>query len=117
MPHGEKFNWGAESAARHLSERHSMKWVALLLALGLLEVAGVLLVAMSTDASAQSASTVGARSARDDISAAYTPPTVFIANKLPFDAESLQGEAPRKNTRKRTRNRCARITTTCWSAA
>lgn len=94
-----------------------MKWVALLLAVGLFEVAGVLLVAMSTDASAQFASTVGARSARDDISPANTPPDIFIASELPFDAESLQGEAPRKNIRKRSRNRCARITTTCWSAA
>lgn len=93
-----------------------MKLVALLLALGILEVMAVMLVAVSVDASAQSPFIAGPLLVSTD-NAAVDEPAKLVANGTRFDPESLQSATPRKNTKKRARNRCARITTTCWSAA
>ena len=94
-----------------------MKLVAFLLALGLFGVMGVMLIALSADASAQSPFAVGTRSVSVGNAPVSAPPANLIANRTQFDPESLQSEASRKTTRKRARNRCARITTTCWNAA
>ena len=93
-----------------------MKLVALVVALGILEAISVMLVAVSVDAAAQSPFIAGSRLVGADNAAVNDPPATLVANGTRFDPESLQSEAQRKNTKKRVRNRCARITTTCWSA-
>lgn len=94
-----------------------MKWLALVLALGLVEMMGVMFIAMAANASAHTILASGSRTVIADLRPADPQPANFITSKSQIDLEGLQGEAPRKNTRKRSRSRCARITTTCWSAA
>ena len=106
-----------QSAARLFSPRHSMKLVALFLALGLFGMMGVMLVAMAGVASAQSPFTTKARLADASTAPVNEPSANFIENATRFDQQTLAGEMPRENPQKRLRIRCARITTTCWSAA
>ena len=109
--------WRTSSAARHFLARKSMKSVGLFLALGIFGVMGVTLVAMSGVASAQSPLTTNARLANASAPALNEPSANFTGNAIRFDQQTLAGEMPRENPQKRSRNRCARITTTCWSAA
>ena len=106
-----------QSAARLFSPRHSMKLVALFLALGLFGMMGVMLVAMAGVASAQSPFTTKARLADASTAPVNEPSANFIENATRFDRHTPVGEIPRENPEKRSRNRCARITATCWSAA
>ena len=94
-----------------------MKLVALFLALGLFGMMGVMLVAMAGVASAQSPFTTKARLANASTAPVNEPSANFIEHATRFDRQTLVGEIPRENPQKRSRNRCARITTTCWSAA
>ena len=94
-----------------------MKLAALLLALGLAVVMGVTMVAQAADASAQSPLNAGSSSVSAANASSNNARANLIANAMQSDPERLQSDAPRKNTKKRARNRCARITTTCWSAA
>ena len=94
-----------------------MKLVGLFLALGIFGVMGVMLVAMSGVASAQSPLTTKAPLANASAPVLNEPSANFIGNAIRFDQQTLAGEIPRENLQKRSRNRCARVTTTCWSAA
>ena len=94
-----------------------MKLVAFFLALGLFGMTGVMLVAMSGVASAQSPLTTKATLANASAPALIETSANFTGNATRFDLQTLVGEIPRENPQKRSRNRCARITTTCWSAA
>ena len=114
---GQEFMCRAESAARHFSARHSMKLVAFFLALGVFEVMSVMLIAMSSNASAQSSVATGTRSVSLGDAPVSVPPANLIAGRIQNDPESMQSEVSRKNAKKRSRKRCARITTTCWNAA
>ena len=93
-----------------------MKLVSLILALGLFGRMGVMLVAMSGVASAQSPLTTKAPLANASAPALNEPSANFTGNATRFDQQTLAGEIPRENPQKRLRM-CARITTTCWSAA
>ena len=106
-----------QSAARHFSARNSMKLVSLILALGLVGMMGVMLVAMSGVASAQSPLTTKARLANASTPPLNEPSANFIENATRFDRETLASERPRENPQKRSRNRCSRISTICGSAA
>ena len=94
-----------------------MKLVALFLALGLFGRMGVMLVAMAGVASAQSPFTTKARLAHASAAPVVEPSANFIENATRFDRQTLASEIPRENPQKRSRNRCARISTICWSAA
>ena len=94
-----------------------MKLVGLFIALGIFGVMGVMLVAMSGVASAQSPLTTNARLANSSPPPLNAPSANFVEHATRFDRQTLVGEIPRENPQKRSRNRCARITTTCWSAA
>ena len=106
-----------QSAARHFSAINSMKLVSLILALGLFGMMGVMLVAMAGVASAQCPFTTKALLANASTAPVNEPSANFIENATRFDRESLASERPREHPQKRSRNRCARISTTCWSAA
>ena len=94
-----------------------MKLVSLFLALGIFGMMGVMLVAMSGVASAQSPLTTKAPLANTSTPALNEPSANFIENATRFDRHTPVGEIPRENPQKRSRNRCARITASCWSAA
>ena len=94
-----------------------MKLIALFLALGIFGVMGVMLVATAGVASAQSPLTTKAPLANASAPALNEPSANFTGNATRFDQQTLAGEIPRENPQKRLRNRCARITTACWSAA
>ena len=94
-----------------------MKLVGLLIALGMFGVMGVMLVAMSGVASAQYPLTTKATLANASAPALIEASANFTGNETRFDLQTLVGEMPREYPQKRSRNRCARITTTCWSAA
>ena len=94
-----------------------MKLVSLILALGLFGMMGVMLVVIAGVASAQSPLTTNARLANTSTPPLNEPSANFIENATRFDRQKLVGGTPRENPQKRSRNRCARITTTCWSAA
>ena len=68
-------------------------------------------------ASAQSRLTTKAPLANASAPALTEPSANFTGNATRFDQQTLAGEIPRENPQKRLRNRCARITTACWSAA
>ena len=78
---------------------------------------GVMLVATAGVASAQSPLTTKAPLANASAPALNEPSANFTGNAIRFDQQTLAGEIPRENLQKRSRNRCARITTACWSAA
>lgn len=92
-----------------------MRWTGLFFALGLFEV--VTLVAMSADASAQLPFIAGSRSFSAENAPVNPPPANLTVNRTQIDPKSLQTDGSRKISRARLRNRCARITTTCWGAA
>ena len=94
-----------------------MKLVGLFLALGIFGVMGVMLVATAGVASAQSPLTTKAPLANASAPVLNEPSANFIGNAIRFDQQTLAGEMPRENLQTRLRIRCARITTTCWSAA
>ena len=94
-----------------------MKLIGLFLALGIFGMMGVMLVAMSGVASAQSPLTTKAPLANTSTPALNEPSANFIENATRFDRHTPVGEIPRENPQKRSRNRCARITASCWSAA
>ena len=94
-----------------------MKLIGLFLALGLFGAMGMMLVATSTDASAQSAFTTKARLANASTAPLNEPPANFVEHRTRFASQPQASELPRKNPQKRSRNRCARITTTCWNSA
>ena len=94
-----------------------MKLVGLFLALGLFGMIGVMLVAMAGVASARSPFTKKARLANASTAPVNEPSANFIEHATRFDRHTPVGEIPRENLQKRSRNRCARVTTTCWSAA
>ena len=94
-----------------------MKWVAFLLAFGLFDAIGVMLVSVSPDAAAQSPFAAGSRLAIAANAPTDMPASNLNANRTQNYPESLQNEVLRKTIKKRYRNRCARITTTCWNAA
>lgn len=94
-----------------------MKLAAVLLALGLLYMFGVMLITTSTDAFARQPFTAAYRSVSADDGFVNKPAAKIIAITSQFDPGSHHSEAPGKHLKKRFRNRCARITATCWSAA
>ena len=94
-----------------------MKLIALFLALGIFGMMGVMLVTMAGVASAQSPLTTKATLANASAPALNESSANFTGNATRFDQQTLAGEMPRENPQKRLRIRCARITTTCWSAA
>lgn len=94
-----------------------MKLVGLFLALGFFAVMGGILVAMSGDASAQSTFTTKAGLASTSTTPLHVPSANFIGNATRIDPQTLASELPRKDPQKRSRIRCARITSTCWGAA
>ena len=94
-----------------------MKLVGLFLALGIFWMMGVMLVTMAGVASAQSPLTTKATLANASAPALIEASANFTGNETRFDLQTLVGEMPREYPQKRSRNRCARITTTCWSAA
>ena len=94
-----------------------MKLIALFLALGLFGMIGVMLVVIAGVASAQSPLTTKAPFVNASAPALNEPSANFTGNAIRFDQQTLAGEMPRENPQKRLRIRCARITTTCWSAA
>lgn len=95
-----------------------MKFISLLFVLSVVAVMSVLLVAMSTDASAQSSQGDKARSTTV-ISTAVDASRAALATvaPAPFASTSVSSDSPRKTVKKRSRAKCARITGTCWAGA
>ena len=117
----DKIYTGAESVTRLSAARHGMKLVGLFLALGIIAMMGATLTAMAGNASAQSSLTNGQLLVGANTTSAMgiknDPSASLVLGSEPFDFAAVPDEPSRKNAKKRTRNRCARITTTCWSAA
>jgi len=95
-----------------------MKTISLLFVLSVVAVMSVLLAAMATDASAQAA-TAAKPQAPNVISAtvnASRSALVSVAGTS-FDTPAAKADTARKNVKKRSRSKCARITGTCWSGS
>lgn len=104
-----------------------MKLIGLFLALGVVAMIGVMMIAMSAHASADVSS--AARSPALDAHNVFTRPVaddLFLAGDAravrsqadePTQAQPLRSETERRNSRKRSGSRCARVTTICWVSA
>lgn len=93
-----------------------MKFISLLFVLSVVAVMSMLLVAMSTDASAQSALADKPRAAVVIGAAADASRSALSAiAPTQLDTPSVAKDSQRKNVKKRSRAKCARITGNCWN--
>ncbi len=99
-----------------------MKVVGLFLALGIIAMMCVMLTTMSANASVQASLAktiplVNMDSAAPANSVTMESTMGVTEQKTRLDSQDLSAVSPRKNTRKRAINRCARITATCWGTS
>ncbi len=87
-----------------------MRLVGLFLVLGILGMMSVMLTAMTANASAQAS----LAKASSPVKTTAQNTGGLTRQTSHVDSAILAVEPPRKHARKRTSNRCARITATCW---